>query len=82
MTIDRPSLVRTTPALHRIAVGEVTLFYREAGAPERPTFLGRGFCRDNPNAAVHLLDTGHFALETHAVEIADRIRSFLGHITD
>jgi alpha/beta hydrolase fold len=39
MTINRPSLVRTTPALRRIAVGEVTLFYREAGAPERPTLL-------------------------------------------
>jgi pimeloyl-ACP methyl ester carboxylesterase len=34
--------------------------------------------RDNPEAEVHLLDTGHFALETHATEIAGRIREFLG----
>lgn len=50
-----------------------------------PFFLPAGaeaFRRDNPNADVHLLDTGHFALETHAVEIADRIRGFLGHVTD
>jgi pimeloyl-ACP methyl ester carboxylesterase len=41
----------------------------------------KAFRRDNPNTEVHLLDTGHFALETHAIEIADSIRSFLGHIT-
>lgn len=39
MTIDRSSLDRAETALRRIAVGEVTLFYREAGAPERPTLL-------------------------------------------
>ncbi len=33
--------------------------------------------RDLPKAEVHLLDAGHFALETHAGEIADRIRDFL-----
>lgn len=33
--------------------------------------------RDNPNAEVHLLDTGHFALETHGHEIAMLIREFL-----
>jgi hypothetical protein len=27
---------------------------------------------------VHFLDTGHFALETHANEIAGYIRDFLG----
>ena len=36
------------------------------------------FKRDDPNAEIHLLDTGHFALETHAREIADAVRSFLG----
>jgi pimeloyl-ACP methyl ester carboxylesterase len=47
-----------------------------------PFFLPAGaeaFRRDNPDAEVHLLDTGHFALETHVVEIADRIRGFLGN---
>jgi pimeloyl-ACP methyl ester carboxylesterase len=33
--------------------------------------------RQLPNAEIHLLDTGHFALETHGDEIADRIRRFL-----
>jgi len=33
--------------------------------------------RDTPNAEVHLLDTGHFALETHGHEIAKLIREFL-----
>lgn len=34
--------------------------------------------RDIPNTKVHLLDTGHFALETHGHEIAQLIREFLG----
>ena len=29
-------------------------------------------------ADTHLLDTGHFALETHGEEIASRIEGFLG----
>jgi pimeloyl-ACP methyl ester carboxylesterase len=32
---------------------------------------------DNQRAVVQFLDTGHFALETHAREIADSIRDFL-----
>ena len=35
------------------------------------------FKRVLPEAEIHLFDTGHFALETHGHEIADRIRSFL-----
>ena len=45
-----------------------------------PFFLPAGaeaFKRDIPNADVRLLDTGHFALETHATEIAAAIRGFL-----
>jgi len=45
-----------------------------------PFFLPPGaeaFKRDNPRAIVRFLDTGHFALETHAGEIADSIRDFL-----
>lgn len=34
--------------------------------------------RDLPNAEMHLIDTGHFALETHGEEIAGIIRDFLG----
>jgi pimeloyl-ACP methyl ester carboxylesterase len=36
------------------------------------------FQRDLPKAEVHLLPTGHFALETHAPQIAALIRDFLG----
>ena len=45
-----------------------------------PFFLPPGaeaFKRDIPNATVRFFDTGHFALETHAHEIADAIRTFL-----
>lgn len=35
------------------------------------------FQRDLPKAEVHLLPTGHFALETHAPQIAALIRDFL-----
>ena len=47
-----------------------------------PFFLPPGaeaFKRDIPGAVVRLLDTGHFALETHAAEIATEIRAFLAH---
>jgi pimeloyl-ACP methyl ester carboxylesterase len=46
-----------------------------------PFFLPPGaeaFKRDNPDAEVHFFDTGHFALETHAEEIAREIGDFLG----
>jgi pimeloyl-ACP methyl ester carboxylesterase len=45
-----------------------------------PFFLPAGaeaFKRDIPNAVVRFFDTGHFALETHAAEIAAEIREFL-----
>jgi pimeloyl-ACP methyl ester carboxylesterase len=49
-----------------------------------PFFLPPGaeaFKRDNPNADVRFFDTGHFALETHAYEIAGAMREFLGRQT-
>jgi pimeloyl-ACP methyl ester carboxylesterase len=45
-----------------------------------PFFLPAGaeaFKRDMPDAVVRFFDTGHFALETHAAEIAAAIRDFL-----
>jgi pimeloyl-ACP methyl ester carboxylesterase len=45
-----------------------------------PFFLPVGaeaFRRDIPDAVVRFLDAGHFALETHAAEIAAAIRDFL-----
>jgi pimeloyl-ACP methyl ester carboxylesterase len=50
-----------------------------------PFFLPPGaeaFKRDNPGAEVHFFETGHFALETHAQEIANAIRDFLGRKLD
>ena len=35
------------------------------------------FRRDFPNGEFHLLDTGHFALETHGEEISGYIRDFM-----
>jgi pimeloyl-ACP methyl ester carboxylesterase len=58
-------------------------FFRETTLPtlaiwgkNDPFFIPPGaeaFKRDNPNAVVELLDTGHFALETHVDYIAKRI---------
>jgi pimeloyl-ACP methyl ester carboxylesterase len=48
-----------------------------------PFFLPPGaeaFKRDNPRAEVHFVDTGHFALETHAREIGETMREFLNRI--
>jgi pimeloyl-ACP methyl ester carboxylesterase len=45
-----------------------------------PFFIPAGaeaFRKDIPNAKVQFLDTGHFALETHVVEISEAIKSFL-----
>jgi pimeloyl-ACP methyl ester carboxylesterase len=44
-------------------------FFTEAGATS--------ILRDVPNASVHLLDSGHFALEDHCGEIAGLIREFM-----
>ena len=45
-----------------------------------PFFLPAGakaFKRDNPQAEIHLLDAGHFALESRGPEIAAIVRDFL-----
>ena len=42
----------------------------DSGEPER-------YRRDVPSAEVHMLDAGHFALDTKANEIAALIREFL-----
>lgn len=46
-----------------------------------PAFIPAGaqaYKHDLPDAEIHLLDTGHFALETHYREIAAYMRDFLG----
>ena len=48
-----------------------------------PFFLPAGaeaYRRDLPDAEVHLLETGHFALETHHAEIAALMRTFLARV--
>jgi pimeloyl-ACP methyl ester carboxylesterase len=48
-----------------------------------PFFIPPGaeaYRRDNPNAIVQFLDTGHFALETHVDEIATAMHEFLGRV--
>ncbi|HEY8682356.1 MAG TPA: alpha/beta hydrolase [Rhodanobacter sp.] len=48
-----------------------------------PAFIPAGaqaYRRDLPNAEIHLLDTGHFALETHAQEIGQLMHAFLDPI--
>jgi pimeloyl-ACP methyl ester carboxylesterase len=45
-----------------------------------PAFIPAGakaYQRDLPDAEVHLIDTGHFALETHADEIGKLMLDFL-----
>lgn len=64
-------------------------FFRETQLPtlaiwgqNDPFFIPPGaeaFKRDNPNAVVELLDTGHFALETHVDYIAQRIIEVIGN---
>ncbi|MDF2861650.1 MAG: putative hydrolase [Achromobacter mucicolens] len=63
-------------------------FFRQARVPtlaiwgrNDPFFIPPGaeaYRRDNPDAVVELLDTGHFALETHGHYIAQRIIDVLG----
>ncbi len=50
--------------------GEDDPFFIPAGA--------KAFQLDNPDAKVHLLKAGHFALETDVVTVARHIREFLG----
>lgn len=49
--------------------GRFDPFFIPAGA--------EGFKRDNPNATVQFLDTGHFALETNVQDVAMAMRQFL-----
>ncbi|MDU8924934.1 alpha/beta hydrolase [Pasteurellaceae bacterium LIM206] len=45
-----------------------------------PSFIYQGalaFMRDLPEAEIHLLNSGHFALESHASEIAGLMKEFM-----
>jgi pimeloyl-ACP methyl ester carboxylesterase len=42
----------------------------------------RAYLRDIPDAELHVLDTGHFALETHSSEIAALMLEFMKRRVD
>lgn len=77
--LDYANNVKLYPAFHE--------YFRQWRPPllaiwgkHDPYFIPAGaeaFRRDNPNASVQFLDTGHFALETHVEEIALAMRTFL-----
>jgi pimeloyl-ACP methyl ester carboxylesterase len=67
---DFQKFFRDTQVPSLIIWGEHDPFFIPAGA--------EAYKRDNPNAIVELLDTGHFALETHVAHIAKRIREVIG----
>jgi pimeloyl-ACP methyl ester carboxylesterase len=52
-----------------IVGGRNDMFFLEVGA--------RAYLRDVPDAELHLLDTGHFALEENLPEVASMIATFL-----
>lgn len=79
LLLDYGSNVRQYPQLHAyfrryqpptLAIwGRNDPFFTPAGA--------EAYKRDNPNAEVRFLDTGHFAIETHGGEIATQMLEFL-----
>jgi pimeloyl-ACP methyl ester carboxylesterase len=75
---------------YRVNIPEYEAFQQYFRAHQPPTLVtwGKGdeifgpagaeaYKRDLPNAEVHLLDTGHFALEDDLEFIADKMRHFL-----
>jgi pimeloyl-ACP methyl ester carboxylesterase len=71
MTCSHPDIPKLLPG------SPVTL--PGGGGKNDPFFLPAGaeaFRRDIPGARIQFFDTGHFALETHAKEIAAVIRDF------
>jgi len=80
LLLDYANNVRLYPAFHQ--------YFLQAKPPllaiwgrNDPFFIPAGaeaFRKDLPDARVQLLDTGHFATETHVVEIAAAMRQFLG----
>lgn len=79
LLLDYGSNVRQYPQLHA--------YFRRYQPPtlaiwgkNDPFFIPAGaeaYKRDNPNAEVRFLDTGHFAIETHGGEIATQMLEFL-----
>ncbi|KJV35741.1 alpha/beta fold hydrolase [Luteibacter yeojuensis] len=80
LTLDYRTNLAKYPEFHRV--------FRERKVPtlviwgkNDPFFIPPGaaaYRRDNPDAIVEMLDTGHFALESHGRHIAQRIREVFG----
>jgi hypothetical protein len=67
------STISSRTCYRTVVVNGTKIFYREASSAE-------AFKRDIPKAQVRFFDTGHFALETHCLEIADAILPFLENV--
>ena len=79
LILDYRSNVALYPAFHRYFRAHQPPLLAVWGRHD-PAFVPAGaeaYKQDLPNAEVHLLDTGHFALETHHREIAGYVREFL-----
>jgi pimeloyl-ACP methyl ester carboxylesterase len=87
MANDNFAIITIPPDVHPIFGGRGTFPYNPmrrslvaiCGNYE-PFFIPPGaevFRRDNPNATVQILETGHFALETHEEEVVAAMRKFL-----
>jgi pimeloyl-ACP methyl ester carboxylesterase len=79
---DYANNVALYPAFHAYFAKHQPPFLAVWGKND-PFFLPAGaeaFRRDLPKAEVHFFDTGHFALETHAGEIAAKIREFMARV--
>ena len=79
LVLDYCSNVALYPAIQKYFRDQQPPFLAAWGKND-PAFVPAGahaYLRDLPNAEVHLLDTGHFALETHAAEIGWLMLDFL-----
>lgn len=79
---DYPTNLDLYPQVHQ--------YFRDSGVP-LPAVWGAGdeivgpagaeaFRQDLPDAEIHLLDSGHFALESHLESITGHIRDFLARV--
>ncbi|WP_372361981.1 alpha/beta fold hydrolase [Xanthomonas sp. NCPPB 1325] len=79
LILDYRSNVAAYPAFHAYFRQHQPAFLAVWGKHD-PAFIPAGaqaYRNDLPNAEIHLLDAGHFALETHAPEIAQYLHDFL-----
>ncbi|MGW0084829.1 alpha/beta fold hydrolase [Streptomyces sp. NPDC003393] len=81
---DYPTNVDLYPAVHH--------YFRDSGVPllavwgANDEIFGpagaEAFRQDLPDAEIHLLESGHFALESHLETITGHIRAFLARVLD